>query len=95
LTPFNYGTTPDLLFVIVYPFVDGNGRTARLLMNLLLMQEGYPPAIIRKEDRLAYISSIEKAQMQNNADEYYPIIFEAVDRSLDVYLEAVQQSIEG
>ncbi len=76
--------------VSIHPFVDGNGRTARLLMNLLLMQAGYPSAIIRKEDRSAYINSLEKGQTGGTLDDYYSVIFEAVDRSLDIYLETVE-----
>ncbi|OGE24839.1 hypothetical protein A3C26_00190 [Candidatus Daviesbacteria bacterium RIFCSPHIGHO2_02_FULL_39_12] len=76
--------------VSIHPFSDGNGRTSRLLMNLLLMQEGYPPAIIRKEDRLAYINSLERAQKGNGLDDFYNLIYEAVDRSLDIYLEAIE-----
>ncbi len=76
--------------VSIHPFVDGNGRTARLLMNLILMQAGYPPAIIRKEDRNAYINSLEKAQTKGEMTDYYNLIFDAVDRSLDIYLESVE-----
>lgn len=76
--------------VSIHPFADGNGRTSRLLMNLLLMQVGFPPAIIRKEDRLAYINSLEKDQKGDGLDDFYHLIYEAVDRSLDIYLEALE-----
>ncbi|MBM3701166.1 MAG: helix-turn-helix domain-containing protein [Actinobacteria bacterium] len=76
--------------VSIHPFTDGNGRTLRLLMNLLLMQDGYPPAIIRKEDRLEYINSLEKAQTGGSLDDFYNLIYDAVDRSLDIYLEALE-----
>lgn len=76
--------------VSIHPFIDGNGRTARLLMNLLLMQNGYPPAIVRKEDRSKYITALEKGQTKNDLYDYYALMFEAVDRSLDIYLEAVE-----
>lgn len=75
--------------VTIHPFVDGNGRTARLLMNMILMRGGYPPAIIRKQDRLAYISSLEIAQLGGTKDAYLKLINKAIDRSLDIYLKAI------
>lgn len=75
--------------VTIHPFTDGNGRTARLLMNLILMQHGYPPALIRKRDRMKYISSLEKAQLGGSADDYHKVIYDAANRSLDIYLNAV------
>ncbi len=88
--PVNIAIDAHFKLVSIHPFVDGNGRTARLLMNLLLMQAGYPPAIIRKEDRSVYINSLEKSQTKGNLDDYYNIMYEAVDRSLDIYLEALE-----
>ena len=76
--------------VTIHPFVDGNGRTARLLMNLILMMLGYPPAIIRKRDRLAYIGALEKAQLGGSKDDYFKLIMKAVERSLDIYLKALK-----
>lgn len=89
------GADTHYKLVSIHPFSDGNGRTSRLLMNLLFMQEGYPPAIIRKEDRLAYINSLEKAQKGGGMDNFYNLIYEAVDRSLDIYLEAIQPERES
>lgn len=87
------GADAHYKLVSIHPFSDGNGRTSRLLMNLLLMQEGYPPAIISKEDRLAYINSLEKAQKGGDLGDFYNLIYKAVDRSLDIYLEALQPTI--
>lgn len=90
LHPVEFAAEAHYRLVTIHPFVDGNGRTARLLMNMLLLMSGYPPAIIRKRDRLAYISSLEKAQLGGSKDDYLKIVSKAVDRSLDIYLKAVK-----
>lgn len=76
--------------VTIHPFADGNGRTARLLMNLLLMQNGYPPAIISKRQRESYIKSLEQAQLGGSREDFDKLIVKAVDKSLNIYLTAVK-----
>ncbi|MEK9201247.1 MAG: Fic family protein, partial [Patescibacteria group bacterium] len=88
--PLTVAVDAHFKLVSIHPFGDGNGRTARLLMNLLLMQAGYPPAIIRKEERKQYIASIEKAQLGGSLADYYSLMYEAVSRSFDIYLEALE-----
>lgn len=88
LHPVELAAEAHYRLVTIHPFVDGNGRTARLLMNMVLLMTGYPAAIIRKRDRLAYINSLEKAQLGGPKDDYLKIIAKAVDRSLDIYLKA-------
>lgn len=90
LHPVELAAEVHYRLVTIHPFVDGNGRTARLLMNMILLMSGYPAAIIRKRDRLAYIESLEKAQLGGPKDDYFKIISKAVDRSLDIYLKAVR-----
>lgn len=89
LHPVEFAAEAHYRLVTIHPFVDGNGRTARLLMNLILLISGYPMAIIRKRDRLAYIGALEKAQLGGTKDDYLKLISKAVDRSLDIYLKAV------
>ena len=86
--PVEFAAEAHYRLVTIHPFVDGNGRSARLLMNMILLMSGYPAAIIRKRDRLAYIGSLEKAQLGGSKADYFKIIAKAVDRSLDIYLKA-------
>ena len=74
-------------FVKIHPFIDGNGRTGRLLLNFELMKAGYPPAIIRKEDRLAYYDALDIACVSGAYDDITQLVAEAVQRSLSTYLD--------
>jgi len=80
-------------FVWIHPFFDGNGRTVRLLFNLLLMKEGYPPSIILKNDRKKYYDALNKA----NSGDYSKLvllILQAVERSLNIYLSNLNNNYE-
>jgi Fic family protein len=76
-------------FVKIHPFVDGNGRTGRLLLNVELMKSGYPPAVIRKEDRLAYCDSLDEACVSGDYAAITRLVAESVQRSLDTYLDVL------
>lgn len=74
-------------FVWIHPFFDGNGRTARLLMNLLFIKFGFPPAIILKNNRKQYYRSLNQAN-KGAYKEFVLLIAQALERSLDLYLES-------
>jgi fido (protein-threonine AMPylation protein) len=89
LHPAELAAEAHYQLVTIHPFIDGNGRTARLLMNLILLQNGYPPALIRKRDRVSYLRSLEKAQLGGSKEDYYAIIAKGVSRSFDIYFKAL------
>lgn len=74
--------------VYIHPFFDGNGRTSRLVMNLLLMQAGYPLVIILKNDRKKYYDVLSKAD-DGKYESLVKFIAQAVERSLDLYLKTL------
>lgn len=81
-------------FVYIHPFFDGNGRTARLLMNVLFLKKGYPLVIILKNDRKRYYHVLQAADNSN----YKPLVefvAKAVERSLDMYLRALIPSTKN
>ena len=73
--------------VWIHPFFDGNGRTARLLMNLLLMRLGFPPAVVLYNNRKQYYRTLNLAN-NGNYEPFILLIAQAIERSLDLYLEA-------
>ncbi|MEE9355626.1 MAG: Fic family protein [Methylococcaceae bacterium] len=88
--PVELATIAHYELVTIHPFVDGNGRTARLLMNLVLLQNGYPPAIISKRQRERYITSLEQAQLGGSRSNFDNLIAKSVEKSLDIYLKAAK-----
>ncbi|MGO4877756.1 Fic family protein [Pedobacter sp. AJM] len=74
--------------VWIHPFFDGNGRTVRLAMNLLLMRKGFPPAIILKTDRKKYYESLNQAN-KGNYHKLCLLMLQAVERSLNMYINAL------
>ncbi len=74
----------------IHPFVDGNGRTARLLMNLILIKNGYPPTIILNNDRKKYYSALAKAD-ESDTMPFIQFIARSVERSLALYMEAIPE----
>jgi Fic family protein len=80
-------------FVSIHPFIDGNGRTARLIMNLILIQNGYTPAVIQNKERINYLDAIESWQQNKNREKFYEIIIQYEKESLEKYLETIKKKI--
>lgn len=78
--------------VTIHPFSDGNGRTARLLMNLLLMKDGYPPVVIGPEHRLSYLDSLQKLQTESDAGPYTEFLYSRLAASLDYHLTVLKRA---
>ncbi len=78
-------------FVWIHPFIDGNGRTVRLVMNLLLMRKGYPPAIILRTDRKKYYDALNQAN-NGSYQKIALLMAQAAERSLDIYLNSLPKT---
>lgn len=77
----------------IHPFADGNGRTARLLMNLLLLRGGYPPVAVRPEDRKTYLDTLEHASMREDIKPFQSFMHRRLDTTLGEYLSALQEAL--
>jgi Fic family protein len=89
LHPVARGAMLHAIFVGIHPFIDGNGRTSRLLLNLELMKDGFPPIIIKVENRLAYYEALDKAHTQKDYKDFIHLVSKEVEDSLNLYLSAL------
>lgn len=78
-------------FVRIHPFIDGNGRMARLLLNTELLKSGYPMAIIKKDDRVEYYDALESVGLSNNFDKIIAFIQENVKETTKFMLDIIRQ----
>src|SRR3989338_3366051 len=89
MEPVKYAALAHFKLVHIHPFVDGNGRCARLLMNLLLFHRGFPTTVILKTERKSYYFVLEKAH-EGNFTFFANFIARSIDRALSIYLEALE-----
>ena len=89
LHPVERAAKLHAIFVGIHPFIDGNGRTSRLLLNLELMKAGYPPIIFKIQNRLAYYEALDKSHTTKNFDGFIRLTAIEVEDSLNLYLSVL------
>jgi len=89
--PVEIAATAHQILAKIHPFLDGNGRCSRLLSNLILMKNGYPPNIILNKERKKYFETLEKAHL-GNMKVFVDFFARGVERMLDLYLNALTPS---
>lgn len=90
LNPIELAAWTHAEFVRIHPFVDGNGRTGRLLMNYRLLQNGYLPVSVAKENRLDYYNALEKYAVNEDLTDFADLVAELEEAQLDEYLKLIQ-----
>ena len=89
LNPIELAAWTHAEFVRIHPFVDGNGRTSRLLMNYQLMSQGFLPISVDKEKRLDYYNALEEYAVNKNLEPFANFIAELEEEQLDEYLKLI------
>jgi Fic family protein len=94
LHPIILATEMHERLVSIHPFIDGNGRTSRLIMNLILLQNGYTIANLKGNlsDRMKYYNALEKVQVNHESDDFYQLIIRNVHESLKEHIHLAGNS---
>ncbi|MEO0987824.1 MAG: Fic family protein [Cyanobacteria bacterium J06639_14] len=95
LHPIDSAAEAHCRFVSIHPFRDGNGRTGWLLMNLLLLRQGYPVVVITNQQRAAYIEALAEAQQQDSLLGLQELLLDAAQVSLVDVLRVVVTATEN
>ncbi len=90
LNPIEFAAWTHAEFVRIHPFVDGNGRTSRLIMNYQLMVNGFLPISIAKESRLEYYNALEEYAVNGNLQQFSNLIGTLEEEQLDIYIGLIK-----
>ena len=90
LNPIEYAAWTHAEFVRIHPFIDGNGRTSRLLMNYQLISDGFLPVSIAKENRLDYYNALEAYALQGELEQFVDLVAELEEDQLDTYIKLIE-----
>lgn len=90
LNPIELAAWTHAEFVRIHPFIDGNGRISRLIMNYQLMINGFLPVSIAKENRLEYYNALEEYAVNGNLEQFSELIFNLEEVQLDNYIKLVK-----
>lgn len=93
--PVRFAARAHVDFVGIHPFVDGNGRVARMLVNFMLMRDGWPPALYTVTDRADYLRAIRSARLDKDLEPMVRVTAEAARFMIDRYLHAIRLVREG
>jgi Fic family protein len=93
LEPIKLAAWTHAEFVRIHPFVDGNGRISRLLMNFQLINSGYPAVSFPVESKEEYFKTLECYAIMGNLEPFTQFISRFVEARLDEYIEVIEQSI--
>lgn len=81
-------------FIRIHPFDDGNGRTARIIMNFILLKYGYPPVVIKTDDKERYISTLQQADV-GNIEPFFEYIGKNLNESIEIMVKGASgESVE-
>lgn len=90
LRPTEHAAQVHYDFVWIHPFEDGNGRIARLLMNLLLVRNGYPFTVIKQVEKPKYLRTLKEMDTKGNFEPFLIFVARSLEQTLDTYLAALE-----
>jgi len=93
LHPVVLGNEAHLRLVGIHPFRDGNGRVSRMLLNMIIQQDGYPLACFSEKTRDFYIGAVHKYQVDGDRKSIDRLWLESVNHALDIYLAAAGKNL--
>ena len=95
MNPIELAAWTHAEFVRIHPFPDGNGRTARLIMNYQLMQKGFLPINIKVEDRIEYYNALDIYATQKNLKPFINLIYDLEEKRLDEINLIIEQQLKA